>query len=248
MTTDRPPSRLRLYLISVVDFAWGTLNAAIRSVRDWPWWKKLLITVALVAAVIITVGTDIPSLARLRSWADQTGSWFPLLFALAYIVITQLPIPRTLLTLSSGILFGPGLGILIALVATTISAAISLTIVRAGLGAWMAPRLNHPAIAPINARLKARGWLAITSLRMIAGVPFSILNYAAALTSVRLIPFVTATAVGSAPGTIALVILGDTLTGQADPRLLAVTVILLLVGLSGLLLDARLPVAANRQQ
>ena len=248
MTTDRSPNRLRLYLISLVDFAWGTLTAAIRSVRSWPWWKKALVVVALVAIVVITIRTDIPSLARLRTWADQTGSWFPILFTFAYIAITQFPIPRTLLTLSSGILFGPTLGILIALVATTISAALSLSIVRAGLGAWMAPRLNHPAIAPINARLKARGWLAITSLRMIAGVPFSILNYAAALTSVRLVPFVTATAVGSAPGTIALVLLGDTLTGQADPRLLAVTAVLLMVGLSGLLLDARLPVTADPTQ
>lgn len=110
------------------------------------------------------------------------------------------------------------------------------------LGEWIRPYLRHPAVAGINRRLEQRGWLAVASLRMIAGIPFSVLNYAAALTSVRLVPFTVATFIGSAPGTIAMVFFGDTLTGEADPVIIAITVALAVVGVVGLLLDSRIPV------
>ena len=76
---------------------------------------------------------------------------------------------------------------------------------------------------------------------MIAAVPFSILNYAAALTRVRVIPFALATLVGSAPGTILVVLFGDTLTGRADPVFVAVMAVLAVAGVMGLVLDAKLP-------
>ena len=127
---------------------------------------------------------DVPPLSTLRTWSDETGAWFPVLFWLLYVLITQFPIPRTLMTVSAGILFGTGRGILIALTATTVSAVVSLLIVRTLLRDWVEPRLTHPAVENINRRLEERGWLAILSLRMIAAVPFSIMNYAAALTRV----------------------------------------------------------------
>lgn len=110
----------------------------------------------------------------------------------------------------------------------------------------MAPRLTHPAVAGINHRLRERGWLAITSLRMIAAVPFSILNYVAALTSIPLIGFTVATLIGSAPGTIATVLLGNTLTGDTDPLYIVSALVLMVIGFGGLALDTKLPVKDER--
>ncbi|MFD2455342.1 TVP38/TMEM64 family protein [Corynebacterium mendelii] len=204
---------------------------------------KQTATIVLVGGIVVAVTvTDTPGLGRIRDWSDATGSWFPVLFFFAYIALTQLPVPRTIFTLSAGILFGPVAGIMIALAATTISAAVSLTLVRHVLGEWMKPHLTHPAVATINDRLKKRGWLSVASLRMIAAVPFSILNYTAALTSVPVGMFTAATLVGSAPGTIATVIFGDALTGRSNPAVLLVTVVLFTIGSLGLLLDNKLPV------
>ena len=191
------------------------MRDAAASIRSWPLWQKLVVGLLVAGMIIITFTVKVPSLATMNAWAAGTGRWFVMVFVLGYVVVTQFPIPRTIFTLSSGVLFGPWLGIVVALTATTVSAAVSLSVVRYFLGDWMAPRLAHPAVAGINARLRARGWLAVTSLRMIAGVPFSVLNYAAALTSVPLVGFTVATLVGSAPGTIATVFLGNTLTGKA---------------------------------
>lgn len=231
---------------SVFDFFLRLFGDVISAIKGWNLGKKLLVACTLIAFVLTTLFVDIPSLQQFRYWSDELGPVFPVIFTVLYVLITQFPIPRTLLTLSSGVLFGPLLGIFIALMSTTVSAAISLTVIRYFLGDWMAPRLTHPAVAGINHRLRERGWLAITSLRMIAAVPFSILNYVAALTSVPLIGFTVATLVGSAPGTIATVLLGNTLTGDTDPFYIVSALVLMVIGFGGLALDTKLPVKDER--
>lgn len=204
--------------------------------------SKAITLVALVAAFAAAwVFLDVPPLSTLREWADTLGPWFPAVFWLLYVLITQFPIPRTLMTVSAGILFGTVRGILIAITATTVSAVISLLIVRTLLRDWIAPRLTHPAVERVNRRLEQRGWLAILSLRLIAAVPFSVLNYAAALTRVQVAPFAIATLIGSVPGTVLVTIFGDTLTGQANPVVIAVMAVLAVIGIAGLVIDARLP-------
>ncbi|MDO5669721.1 MAG: TVP38/TMEM64 family protein [Corynebacterium sp.] len=218
------------------------LSDAAGAVAAWSWARRIVVAGALAAFLAVTLLIDVPAITTLRQWSEAAGPWFVGLFWLAYVVITQFPVPRTILTLSSGLLFGPWMGIIVALTATTVAAALSLSVVRGLLGEWMAPRLRHPAVAGINARLEQRGWLAVTSLRMIAGVPFSIMNYAAALTSVPLGMFTVATLIGSAPGTVVTVVLGDALTGELDPLVIGLTVVLAVLGLVGLAVDQRLPV------
>lgn len=230
---------------AIFDFFQGVAVDAVTAVKAWPRRRQVLVAAAILLFLLITVSTDIPSLAILREYSRRLGPAFPFCFWCFYVVITQFPIPRTVLTLSSGVLFGPLMGILIALSATTVSAAVSLLIVRSLLGEWIAPRLTHPAVAPLNRRLRERGWLAVTSLRMIAGVPFSLLNYVAALTAVPVLSFTVATLLGSTPGTILVVALGDTLTGDADPRMILAMLLLAALGITGLVLDSRMGVKSG---
>lgn len=196
------------------------------------------LAVAFVAAWVVL---EVPPLSVMRQWSEAAGAWFPALFWLLYVVITQFPIPRTIMTVSAGILFGTVAGIAIAITATTVSAVISLLLVRFLFRDFVAPRLTHPAVETINQRLERRGWAAVASLRMVAFIPFSVMNYAAALTRVPVLPFAVATFAGSLPGTVITVLFGDTLTGEANPAVVALTVVLTLVGLGGLLIDARVP-------
>lgn len=223
-------------------FIVGVVRDAVAAVAAWSWPRRIGVALALVVFVAVSLAVDVPSIGTLRQWAEAAGPWFLGLFWVGYVLITQFPVPRTLLTLSSGVLFGPWVGVLVALSATTVAAALSLSVVRGLLGDWMAPRLRHPAVAGVNSRLEQRGWLAVTSLRMIAGVPFSIMNYAAALTSVPLGMFTVATLVGSAPGTVVTVFLGDMLAGDLDPLVIGLTVALAVAGFIGLAVDHRLPV------
>ena len=133
------------------------------------------------------------------------------------------------------------MGLSISLVALTLSATLSLIIVRSLLGEWIRPHLSHPAVNKINARLERRGWLAIASLRLVAGVPFSLLNYVLALTPIPITQFVLATLIGSIPTTAIGVFFGDALTGQTDPLTVIALIVAAALGVAGLVLDTRLP-------
>jgi uncharacterized membrane protein YdjX (TVP38/TMEM64 family) len=77
------------------------------------------------------------------------------------------------------------------------------------------------------------------SMRLIPAVPFSVLNYTAGASAVRVLPYTLATLVGLLPGTAAVVILGDALTGNVNPLLILVSVCTATVGLVGLIYEIR---------
>jgi uncharacterized membrane protein YdjX (TVP38/TMEM64 family) len=195
--------------------------------------------VLLVAFVAIALFVPHPDAEQVRNWARASGPWFPLVFFVAHALAT-VALPRLPFTLSAGLLFGPVTGIAVAISATTVSAALAFLLVRAIGRDAVAARLTHPAIAAVNRRLARRGWLAVGSLRLLGPVPFPLVNFCAGVSSIRLVPYLIATAVGLLPGTIAVVVLGDALTGRTDPALLVVSAICVAIGLAGLLVDARL--------
>lgn len=214
----------------------GIGSAVVSTARQLSRTRVLL--TALAAAVLVTVVllVPMPTAVQLRDWATSLGGWFPLAFFVAHVVMTVLPFPRTAFTLAAGLLFGPGLGIAIAVTASTLSAVIALLAVRA-LG-WQLSRVNHPRVELIDTRLRERGWPAVLSLRLIPMVPFSVLNYAVGASAVRVVPYALATLVGVIPGTAAVVILGDAMTGNVSPLLVLVSVFTAGLGVAGLVYEA----------
>jgi uncharacterized membrane protein YdjX (TVP38/TMEM64 family) len=193
--------------------------------------RRLVLTSVVVAALIaVALLVRLPSAVELRDWSTSMGPWLPLAFLGAHVVVTVLPFPRTAFTLAAGLLFGPLLGVTLAVAASTISAMIALALVRAA--GWQLNRLvRHQAVERVDARLRERGWVAVISLRLIPVVPFAPLNYAAGASGVRVLPYFLATLAGLLPGTSAVVILGDALTGHVSPLLFTVS---LCTGLFGL--------------
>ncbi len=200
---------------------------------------------AILALVVIGMALPHPGVATIRAWSESTGPWFPALFFLAHTVVTVFPIPRTIFTVSAGVLFGPVVGIVVCVAASALAASIAFAGVRAidrrHPARVIARAREHRLYTPVAARLRTRGWLAVGSLRLIAAAPFSVVNYASALSPVRFWPYFAATVAGLTPGTIAVVLLGDALTGQSSPWLVMISGALMATGVAGLLLDARIP-------
>lgn len=200
--------------------------------------RVALLATAILILVAIAVWVPLPTAVQLRDWATSVGPWFPLAFLAAHIVITVFPFPRTAFTLAAGLLFGPLLGVSLAVVASTISAVIALFLVRAA--GWQLSRLvKHPRVDVLDTRLRERGWPAILSMRMIPVVPFSVLNYAAGASAVRVVPYTLASAIGLLPGTAAVVILGDALTGNISPLQFLVSGCTACLGIAGLVYEIR---------
>ena len=200
--------------------------------------RFIAILAAIVILVAVAVLVPLPTAVQIREWATSDGPWFPLAFLAAHIVVTVFPFPRTAFTLAAGLLFGPYLGVPLAVLASSLSAVIALLLVRAA--GWQLSRLvRHPRVDSLDARLRERGWPAVMSMRMIPAVPFSVANYAAGASAVRVLPYMLATLVGLLPGTAAVVILGDALTGNVNPLLFLVSLCTASLGIAGLVYEIR---------
>lgn len=222
----------------IADTLRGVASAVVATARQVP--RRRIILTALTIAVLVVVAllVPLPTAVQLRDWAKSVGPWFPLAFLGAHIVVTVLPFPRTAFTLAAGLLFGPALGVVLAVLASTASAVIALLLVR--VAGWQLSRLvRHRAVDSVDERLRDRGWPTILSLRLIPAVPFSVLNYAAGASAVRVLPYTLATLVGTTPGTAAVVILGDALTGHVSPLLIVVSLCTGAVGFAVLVYEIR---------
>jgi uncharacterized membrane protein YdjX (TVP38/TMEM64 family) len=212
--------------------------AVVASASSVPPRRFFAILAAIVILIAVAVLVPLPTAIQMRDWARTVGPWFPLAFLAAHIVVTVFPFPRSAFTLAAGLLFGPVLGVPLAVVASTISAVIALLLVRAA--GWQLSRLvRHPRVDSLDARLRERGWPTIVSMRLIPAVPFSVMNYAAGASAVRVLPYTLASLVGLIPGTAAMVILGDALTGNVSPLLLLVSMCTASLGIAGLICEIR---------
>src|SRR6202042_2454406 len=116
--------------------------------------RRLILTSAVVVVVIaVVLLVRLPSAVELRDWSTSMGPWLPLAFLGAHIVVTVLPFPRTAFTLAAGLLFGPVLGVALAVAASTVSAMIAFALVR--MAGWQLSRLvRHQAIEKVDNRLR----------------------------------------------------------------------------------------------
>jgi uncharacterized membrane protein YdjX (TVP38/TMEM64 family) len=195
---------------------------------------------ALLGAVATVAVLPVPSPLQMRVWAQSVGMAAPLLFLLGHALMTVAPVPRTVFTLAAGLLFGPVLGVTLSLAATVLSGMLAFGLVRWLAGNFVLRHLDHKVIRTVDARLRRRGWLAVASLRLIPAVPFSVLNYCSALSSISFRHYLAGT-VGIVPGSVAVVMLGDALTGTTSPALLAVSLAGAAIGVIGLIVESRSP-------
>lgn len=197
--------------------------------------KTLIIALVGVAALVVAGSlAPVPSPAEVRGWAAAAGWATPVVFLAVYAVLTVVPIPRTVFNLSAGLLLGEALGVAVAMLATALAAWTAFLLAR-GLGRrWMESHLERSSVRTVNARLSGGGIAGMISLRLIPMIPFAPVNYCCGISTIRLGPFLAGTVIGSLPGTIAVVILGDALTGTTPPALLAAYGALALIGAAGL--------------
>jgi uncharacterized membrane protein YdjX (TVP38/TMEM64 family) len=196
---------------------------------------KLIVALMLFAGLATAaIMLPIPGPAELRTWAAGNGPVTALVFLLAYSILTVTPIPRTVFNLAAGLMLGDVVGIVVAIVATTIASGLAFGLARL-LGRDLVSRhLHRTSVSAVNARLSDGGVLAIASLRLIPIVPFALMSYCCGVSSVRFRPYLLGTALGSLPGTIAVVLLGDALTGNTPPALLACYGVFAVLGAAGL--------------
>ncbi|MGK2879287.1 MAG: TVP38/TMEM64 family protein [Mycobacterium sp.] len=216
----------------------GLRSALIATARQVPRRRLIAVAFAIVILVALAVLVPWPTAIQMRDWATAAGPWLLVAFFTAHVLLTIFPFPRTAFTLSAGLLFGPALGISLVVAASTLSAMVAFLLVRAA-GWKLTALVSHPRMAEVETRLRRRGWPAVLSLRLIALVPFSVLNYISGASGVRFLPYTAATLFGMIPGTVALVMLGDAFAGSVNPLLVLASACIACLGLLGLAIEIR---------
>lgn len=202
----------------------------------------MFVVAAAVGAVLVLRAYGVPGMSDVRATVAAAGVWAPLAFLALQTGLTVGPVPRTVFTLVAGALFGWALGLLLTLVATTLAAVIAFALVRATGGRLVERYARGRAVNWVRLRLDHHGLLAVTSLRLVPAVPFAVLNYLSGLSAVRFWPYLLGTALGIVPGTVAIVVLGDAVTGTPPPALIVASVVCGLIGLAGVVIAARRPI------
>src|SRR5437764_4343653 len=152
--------------------------------------RRALIRVALAAALLAAIFATArltgisPSAKRLEHWADGLGLFGPLIFVIAGVALNCLFVPVPVLAGAAGLVFGTAEGTAVGVVVVASSATVHLLIGRhlAGASAEILLGRRGAAVAEF---LERRGFWAVLYVRLVPGLPFNSLNYAAGLSRLR---------------------------------------------------------------
>jgi uncharacterized membrane protein YdjX (TVP38/TMEM64 family) len=167
-----------------------------------------------------------------------SGAWWAIpVFVLAYLARPLLLFPATLLTIAAGILFGPIVGIPVAIVAATASAFIAFQIGKTFSPATVREGDGATVIDRWSGRMRNESFLTVMLMRL-AFLPYDLVNYSAGFLRINAGAFVAATALGSLPGTVAFVLAGASLKrldvglGGFDPRVFAASLVIFVTSIA----------------
>lgn len=205
--------------------------------------RKLVLLLLCVAGVLALAAAW--TWTPLRAWLDvdllvgalrRFGAAFGPAAAMAgFALALTLAVPLTFLTLVALVAYGPWMGMACAMVGGLASAAISYGVGRA-LGREVVERLGGARINQISRKLAGSGLMAVVAVRLVPIAPFALINMVAGASHIRLRDLLLGTAIGMAPGTLAMAFFANQIAAALrEPSaltyaLLALTVLLIGVG------------------
>jgi uncharacterized membrane protein YdjX (TVP38/TMEM64 family) len=143
----------------------------------------------------------------LRRWGELNAASGSVL-ALAFVVTALLPIPRTVLTLAAGVVFGLA-SIPVIVPATTLGCVLAFVLARYLFAAWLWRAIaKRPGLVAIMNAVSAEGWRIVALCRLASPIPSSIQSAMFGLTHIALWPYTWATFVFTIPQTVLYAYLG----------------------------------------
>ncbi|WP_371639247.1 TVP38/TMEM64 family protein [Streptomyces virginiae] len=185
-----------------------------------PWTRLSVLVVLLVAAGMCVLLYE-PQRILSEGWPPglPVGTAV-LLFAAAYGVCTAALVPRPLLNLAAGAVFGSQFGLVAAVGGTVLGGAISFGLGRMLGQEALRPFLRGRWLQAADGQLSRHGFRSILAVRIFPGMPFVVANYCAAVSRCGWVPFLLATAIGVVPNTAAYVIAGASASSPGSPAFL----------------------------
>ncbi len=161
-------------------------------------------------------------------------------------------VPAGTFTVAAGIMFGPVMGPVWALVGTVISSIPPFLISRRLGSGWvreiLAKNRRDPRVARAARLVRTKGFWGVTLLRTMPFPPFDIISYIVGVLPLGLGPFALGTTLGSIPGVILLSYLGAEITQSFGPLFFALVGFVVIEGIIGFALVRKYLNAAPRPE
>ncbi|MEC5182183.1 putative membrane protein YdjX (TVP38/TMEM64 family) [Arthrobacter sp. CG_A4] len=166
-----------------------------------------ILVVLVAAAAVAALVFPLPPVEEIRNYFGTTGWWGPAAFILAYAALTLAPVPKNVLSVAAGLVFGFAGGIAVVFIAAILGSIIAFWLGR-WLGREAVEKFTGARVEKVDQLLRRRGLAAVIGVRLVPVLPFTAINYTAGLTSIRWWPYFLGTAIGILPGTLSYVTLG----------------------------------------
>jgi uncharacterized membrane protein YdjX (TVP38/TMEM64 family)/rhodanese-related sulfurtransferase len=145
--------------------------------------------------------------APIESLMHELGIWAPLVYVALFVVGTVVFAPGVIFGLAGGALFGPLWGTVLNLCGGTLGAIAAFLVARYLAQDWVR-RKAAGRLEQLITGVEVEGWRFVAFVRLVPLFPFNLANYALGLTRIPLTPYVLATLVCMAPGSLAYSWLG----------------------------------------
>ncbi len=187
------------------DGAVTAAEADERTRSGWVRWALLAAAVLVFAIAAPLLGDALP---RLFAWVEGLGAWGPIAYIAIYTVSTVLVVPGSIITLAGGALFGLAEGTAWVFTGAMLGSGAAFLIGRYLARHAVEERIaRYERFAAVDRAVGRDGLRMVFLLRLSPVFPFSLLNYALGLTSVRFRDYMLA-GFGMLPGTLLYVYYG----------------------------------------
>lgn len=169
----------------------------------------------------------------------------PLVFLALHIAASLTFVPRSLLGVAAGIVFGVWLGLVLAALGSVVGAIAGFLLARYVHSAVF-DRARWTRFTKALERAERGGWRMVALIRLMPVIPHSLSNYALGLTRLRLGDYALGSLLGQLPLTIAAVDLGA--AGERAMRGTTDWLLPTLTGLAALALTLAVPALVRKRQ
>ncbi|MEU2713067.1 TVP38/TMEM64 family protein [Streptomyces sp. NPDC007205] len=185
-----------------------------------PYVRLSLLAALLAGAAACVLAFEPQRLLAHGSPPQLGGAAAAVVFTGGYGLCTVAFVPRPLLNLAAGALFGSQLGLWTALAGTVLGAGVAFGLGRVLGQDALRPLLRGRWLKAADGQLSRHGFRSMLVARLFPGVPFWAANYCAAVSRMRWWPFLLATALGSVPNTAAYAVAGARASAPTSPAFL----------------------------
>lgn len=203
---DDRPSPTRPPVNAAVDAVAAAPAARPPQIATWHLWLWPLLLAGLAFGMWLLPWSDwIPAL---RGWVEGHGALGILAFLVVYIAVVILPLPAAAMSVLGGLAFG-WWGYPLAMAGSVLGSIPPYLIGRVWLREALLRRVSGRRLIAADRAIGRNGFAFVALLRLTPILPFTAQNWLLGLTAVRFRTYLLATILGLAPGTFAMVWIGE---------------------------------------